>query len=119
MNRIFRYFDLLSELRSDEREAYAAAGNLHWFPQYVALALGILLQPFFAAYQQTGQWAFGAVWGRLLFASIVGIVVFPVVYKNSFDPAKPIFVQFCIIFTAGMGWETLFATALGATGAPA
>ena len=117
MNRFIKYFDLASELRptaaldtaEDER-------TLHWFPQYIALVLGALIQPFFAAYQKLGHWNFSGLSGRLLFAVIVGVVIFPAVYKRAFSAEKPIFVQLCAIFTAGMGWQSLVETALKATG---
>jgi hypothetical protein len=43
-------------------------------------------------------------------------LIFPGVYKSAFDPGKPLFVQLCAIFTAGVGWQSLFkagATVLG------
>jgi hypothetical protein len=116
MNKLIKYFDLASELRPRRAEAMAEGKTLHWFPQYIALVLGVIVQPFFAAYQQSGQWNFSGFTGRLLFALIVGIVVFPAVYKRAFDPEKPLFVQLCAIFAVGMGWESLLRTALKATG---
>jgi len=88
----------------------------HWVPQYISLILGILIQPFFAAYQQTGNWNFAGFSGRILFALIVGLAIFPAVYKSAFDPDKPLFVQLCAIFAAGMGWESLLKTALKVSG---
>jgi hypothetical protein len=90
--------------------------SLHWLPQYLTLVLGIVVQPFFAAYQQSGQWNFNGITGRVLFAAIVGLVVFPAVYKRAFDPDKPLFVQLCAIFAVGMGWESLLRTALKVAG---
>jgi hypothetical protein len=116
MNKIIRYFDLASELRAKAPVAKAKGKTLHWFPQYVFLIIGIIVQPFFAAYQQTGQWNFAGFRGKVLFAVIVGLTVFPAVYKSSFDPEKPIFVQLCAIFAVGMGWESLLHTTLKATG---
>lgn len=116
MERIIRYFDLASEQRAKDPTAVSRGKALHWFPQYVFLVVGVIIQPFFAAYQQTGQWNFAGLQGRVLFALIVGLIVFPAVYKNSFDPGKPLFVQLCAIFAVGMGWESLLRTALKATG---
>lgn len=117
MNRLIRYFDLASEQRSRGAVSRSADGQpLHWFWQYLALVLGIIVQPFLAAYQQLGHWQLTGLPGRTLFALLVGLVVFPGVYKNAFDPGKPIFVQFCAIFAAGMGWESLLRTAVKAAG---
>jgi hypothetical protein len=41
----------------------------------------------------------------------MGIMILPGVYKNSFAPDKPILVQLAAIFTAGVGWQTLFEAA--------
>ena len=117
MNSIIRYFDLVSNLRPTAATATARGKKLPpiW-PQYVVLVLGVLIQPFLAAYQQTRAWNFTGLAGRLLFAVIVGIVILPGVYKNSFDPEKPLFIQLCLLFVAGMGWESLLRTAMSAVG---
>jgi len=94
----------------------ARSKTFHWFPQYLALVTGILIQPFFTSYQQTGTWNFVGVTGRILFAVIVGVAIFPAVYRRAFDPAKPLFVQLCAIFAVGMGWESILRTTLKATG---
>lgn len=115
MKTIIKYFDLASDLRSKRREVKGAiTKTFHWLPQYVALVAGVLIQPFFNAYQQTGQWNFTGFTGRVLFAVIVGLAIFPAVYKRAFDLEKPLFVQLCAIFAAGMGWESLLRTALKA-----
>jgi membrane protein YdbS with pleckstrin-like domain len=115
MTRIIDYFDLRAREPTEVKSRKTRrTGN--WFPQYVALVLGVLVQPFLSTYQQTGQWNFGGAAGRLLFAVLVGIAIFPAVYKHAFDPEKPLFVQLCAIFAAGMGWESLFKTALKASG---
>jgi hypothetical protein len=36
------------------------------------------------------------------------------VYKNAFDPDKPIVVQLCALFVSGLGWQSLFQTAVAA-----
>ncbi len=120
MNRFTRYFDLTSEWK----KAVDTKGDRTKIPgwllgsgiQYLALVLGIVIQPFFAAYQLTGTWEFQGFWGRFLFAAIAGFIVFPAVYKNAFDPTKPLIIQFGAIFAAGMGWESLLATTLTALG---
>lgn len=117
MNSIIRYFDLVSNLRPKGATVMARGKKLPpILPQYLALVLGVLIQPFFAAYQQTGAWNFEGIEGRLLFAVLVGIAILPGVYKNSFDPEKHILIQLCLLFVAGMGWESLLGTAMSAVG---
>lgn len=81
-------------------------------PQYVALVFGVLVQPFLENFRTTGEW--NADWTSLLkwgvFALLVGLIIFPSVYRKAFDPGQPKLVQFCIIFVAGIGWQALFAT---------
>ena len=86
--------------------------------QYLALLAGIFVQPLFQQYM-AGK---GPTWdamhlGSWLFASLViAVMAFPGIYKASFDPEKPVFVQLCVIFTAGTGWQTLVSGALKAAG---
>ena len=118
MNAILKYFDLMSNVRdSVDRGTAAARKKLPavW-PQYVALALGILIQPFFMAYQQTGNWNFDGFLGRILFALICGIVILPAVYKNAFDVSKPVLLQLATLFVSGMGWQSLLGTVLRTAG---
>ncbi len=94
----------------------ASGTTLHWIPQWIALFAGILVQPFFDNYRQTGEWSLDGFSGWCFFALIVAFMVFPSVYKNAFDPEKPVVVQVAPIFTAGMGWESLFEAAKKAAG---
>jgi hypothetical protein len=119
LNNVIAYFDLQSGARGraklqGRRPDAPGGGGLTVFPQYVALVLGIIIQPYFEHYRQTGSWAFSAsaAGGWLLFAVIAGLIVFPSVYRKSFDPDQPRFVQFCAIFAGGMGWKALLDTAL-------
>jgi len=75
--------------------------------QYIAVLLGIIVQPYLAAYQSTGNWNIQGIWGQVLASVIIGFVIFPSVYKNTIDPTNPPFVQFCLLFVAGMGWQNL------------
>lgn len=84
------------------------------WPQYIVLVLGILIQPFFALYQKTGDWNFAGFLGRILFAVIAAVIILPSVYKNAFDPEKPLVIQLSTLFVAGMGWESLLTTAIAA-----
>jgi hypothetical protein len=114
---LLRYFDLTSETRA---QASGAATGLNkpapWIPQYLALVLGILVQPPFEHFRNTTPhaWDLSSMPVWIPFAIVVGIVIFPAVYKNAFDPSKPIFVQLCAIFAGGLGWQALLQTAVKA-----
>jgi hypothetical protein len=115
MNELIKYFDLASEVRPKrptERAATRDTKTLHWLPQYFALVLGISLQPFIKGYMTNGSWTYQGLGGWIIASLVIALMIFPGVYKSSFDPEKPIFVQLCVIFTSGMGWQSL----LGATG---
>lgn len=85
-------------------------------PQYLALAAGIVVEPFLHEFMETH--GFDLTWSRvgaqLAFGLVMGLIVFPGVYKNAFDPTRPIFVQLCAIFASGIGWQSLFQAATSA-----
>jgi hypothetical protein len=115
MNQIIRYFDLASNVRPRIAQAMAAGKQerpIHWFPQYVALVVGIIVQRFLKQYMLAGTWKLDGFWGWAVTSSFLAVMIFPAVYKKSFEEQKPIFVQLCVIFTAGVGWQSLIGTAL-------
>jgi hypothetical protein len=118
MNKLIEYFDLGSKLRRRGPEATEEAQTIHWLPQYVALLAGIAIQPLFQRYMAgTAQaWDLRGLLMWLAASIVIAIMAFPGVYKASFDEKKPIFVQLCVIFTAGTGWQTLVTGALKAAG---
>lgn len=124
-NPLFNYFDLGSTARamreagSLEATAAEQQWTIHWIPQYLALMAGIVVQPFFQKYMATGQWNLAGFWGWLAGSAVISLMAFPGVYKQTFDVEKPLFVQLCVIFTAGTGWQTLVSTALKAAGVAA
>jgi hypothetical protein len=79
------------------------------------MVAGIITQPYLDGYRTTGSWNHDGLVGYVLFALITGVVIFPSVYRNAFDSAKPLVVQLAAIFAAGMGWQTLLGTAARAT----
>ena len=112
LNNLVRYFDLLSNVRPKGPEAVGVGVSLPaWFPQWIALLLGIIVQPSFATYQSTHTWQFHGFAGWLLASVIIAVAIFPAVYKGALDPTKPWLVQIAPIFTAGLGWNTLFSAA--------
>jgi hypothetical protein len=115
-NKVIEYFDLASQYRPGGSRAVAETSRLHWFPQYLALLTGIVLQPYFLRYMTESRWDATGFWGWLLASTIIAVMAFPAVYKESFDATKPMLVQLCVIFTAGTGWQTLASSALKASG---
>lgn len=129
LNEIVRYFDLQSQQRSvtpkgvsaaksARRAAQPSAKHASILPQYGAVALGVLVDPLLRNYiaSDTFKFDFTALPGRTGFALLMAIVLLPAVYKNAFDPDKPILVQLCALFVSGLGWQSLFQTAATAAG---
>src|SRR5437773_9623791 len=98
VNTVVGYFDLVSQYRPGGSRAVAAtdSANLHWFPQYLALLAGIVVQPYFQRYMTAGQWNPSGLWGWLLASLIIAVMAFPAVYKESLDATKPIIIQLCV-----------------------
>jgi hypothetical protein len=85
-------------------------------PQYGAVALGVLADPLLRSYIKTNEFGLdvSSAAGRTAFALLMAIVLLPAVYKNAFDPDKPLLVQLCALFVSGLGWQSLFQTAVTA-----
>jgi hypothetical protein len=114
MKKIIDYFDIYNQIRptvSERTTEGTPERDVPWPFQWLALLAGILIQPSFAYYQSHGVWKFDGFVGWMGFAVITAVIVFPAVYRNSFDPAKPVFIQIIPIFTAGLGWQSLLTTA--------
>lgn len=115
--QIGRYFNLRARV---PRPSYDPGATptlpkpADWLPQYFALALGVAAEPFLHTFIATKHW-FGTTTPDLIpqtvFGLIMAVLIFPGVYKSSFDPASPRFVQFCAIVASGIGWQSLFSTA--------
>ena len=116
LNKLIRYFDINSAIRPLRAQGVSAGTSqpISWVPQWFALYLGILIQPFFDGYKQTHHWQWQGFWGWTLFACVTALIVFPAVYRNSFDGNKPLIVLFGSIFAAGIGWQSLIGTVLEA-----
>lgn len=114
IDRVISYFDLNMEARA-KRAVAAGTGakpGVPWLLQYLVLIAGIIVQPSFSAYQQTHQltWPYGP--GYLLMSAVVGVIIFPAVYRKAFDDEDPKLISLAPIFTAGLGWQTLLAAAV-------
>jgi hypothetical protein len=114
LNNLIRYFDLQSGGRTVKATGHAASDAAPVLPQYVALALGVVIEPFLRHYIETGSWAveLRTVLARLVFGLIIAIVIIPSVYRSSFDPTKPVLVQLAALFPMGLGWQSLFNAAV-------
>jgi hypothetical protein len=129
LNEIVRYFDLQSRQRPPKPSgaklpsgAARMAGTDHHhapvLPQYAAVAAGVLVDPLLRSYidSETFNFDFWSFLARAGFALLMAILLLPAVYKNAFDPDKPLLVQLCPLFTSGVGWQSLFQTAATAAG---
>jgi hypothetical protein len=116
INDVIRYFDLQSDARQRAPQAQTG-GEQPTFPvvpQYLALVAGIAVQPFLAAFQKNHVWDVTGWQGWVVFSFIVGLILFPAIYKKAFDPQQNLFVQLCAIFASGLGWQSLMQTAASA-----
>lgn len=113
MNKLIHYLDLQSENRQlnvvAKHNKSRKSVPLPVIPQYLALVLGITLQPYLVAFQNGNTWNFHDLVSWLIFALITAVTIFPTVYKKTFDPSSSLFVQLCTIFSSGVGWQSLFA----------
>jgi hypothetical protein len=111
---VARYFDLQSQQRWKMQTEAVGGQQQHApvLPQYGALSLGVLVEPFLNNYVASGTFGFdlSGVALRGIFALLMAILLLPAVYKNAFDPEKPLLVQLCALFTSGVGWQSLFQT---------
>ena len=109
-NRLIRYFDLNSGQRGVQPPP-----NPVW-PQYLVVAAGVLVEPYLRNYIQKGNWDVdpAGLLGRTIFALLIAVVILPAIYRGAFDPNKPISIQLMALFPLGIGWRSLFDTAVKA-----
>lgn len=134
LNSIVRYFDIASVASTGPTAARGAPAGppvptsaaapsvapapgppgpqAPWLPQWLALLAGVCVEPVFNTYRLKGVLEFAPTWNWLLFSVVVAVIVFPGIYRNAFDPQKPLFVQLCAIFASGLGWQGLLETAV-------
>ena len=120
IDNLIRYLDLQSEKRQlnvmSKHNKHSKSVSLPVIPQYIALVLGIMVQPYLVAFQKGYTWNFHGLVSWLIFALITATTIFPTVYKKTFDPSSSLFVQFCTIFSSGVGWQSLFAIVVHKSG---
>lgn len=79
---------------------------------YVTLLVSVVASRYLDLYRAGTASAFALDWPYLLSVAIVSLLAFPVVYdKAQLSRDRPMFLQLALIFTAGMGWEKIVATA--------
>jgi len=114
INTISNYFDLQSQNRPLATEGQTKGNSsAPVLPQYGAVCLGVIVEPYLRHYINTGAWDYDvqAFVSRIVFGLVVSIIILPGVYKSSFDPEKPIAVQLAALFPIGIGWQSLVASA--------
>jgi len=80
---------------------------------YATLVLGNFASSFLEAYRAGRAWHPSLL--ALLFGMIVGIVLLPgAIDANKLNGEKEELVQFAMVFTYGMGWQTLLGAAIQA-----
>ncbi len=106
------YFDLFRKpIATARMDGDQPPNHPNPLPQWIALFLGVLIQPFFSYFKKYGgnniQW--GEIYQDyyILFGIIVAVIVFPSVYRVAFDTNRPKFLQIIPIFTTGLGWQTM------------
>lgn len=116
MKALFSYFDLF---RDERRRTQAKANEPCRTPSswwiavhFAALVVGIFAKYFLDAYD--AGTVFHVSLPLVIAACISAIVVFPLVYRNAYAAEHPGFVQLCLTFTAGIGFQTLFTAAVKA-----
>ena len=123
---VISYFDIRPAAMSTERRPVSmrrqgptpseGGKRGHWLPQYLALVAGVVVQPYMQHYRATHAWDLTGVGGWIVFAAVAALVCLPAVYRRTVDPESPLFLQLIPVFTAGLGWESLFGTIVAAAG---
>ena len=114
MRGLITYFDLTAGLAARRVAGPTIPERPPILPQYLALATGVMAAPFVHQLIRPRQLDLEAAIGTdLVFGSILAIVLFPILYRNAFDPERPILAQLCAIFALGIGWQSMFQAAAG------
>ena len=78
---------------------------------YATLVLGNFASSFLEAYRASQAWHPSIL--ALLFGMIVGLVLLPgAIDANKLNGEREELVQFAMVFTYGMGWQTLLGAAI-------
>jgi hypothetical protein len=81
---------------------------------FSTLTLSIVASRFIDYYRAAIPWSPFRDWQYLLFALIVSLMAFPIVYRKAQQSrSDPVLVQLGVIFAAGIGWEKMLSTTAG------
>jgi hypothetical protein len=75
--------------------------------QYGALALGVFVEPLLHHLRKGGgelTWQ----WSHVLLSLAVAMLLIPGAYRPQSPSPQPRFLQFCVLFAAGVGWRATF-----------
>ena len=81
--------------------------------QFAAIVFGVFAQPLAAQVRHGNASAvdFGFVTtGWFIISLFIAVIVFPGAYRPQSPSPQPRFVQFCVLFGAGIGWQAIFDT---------
>jgi len=79
---------------------------------FMTLILSVIASRFIDYYRAAVSWSLVKDWQYLLFAAIVSLLAFPIVYRKAqHSRHDPVLVQLGVIFAAGLGWEKVLSTA--------
>lgn len=85
---------------------------LGWFGQYIAVALGVALQPLISQMLKELPLDLGYLTSIRLIASLaIAMLIFPGAYRPA-AATTPRFVQFCVLFGGGVGWQAIVQSML-------
>jgi len=78
---------------------------------FATLTLSIIASRFIDYYRAAIPWSPFRDWQYLLFALIVSLLEFPIVYRKAQSSRnEPLLVQLGVIFAAGLRWEKMLST---------
>ena len=106
MEAILRYFDL-----SAKAGVTANPGPipLSWqLALYGVLVLGVLANGALVAFRTRRRYRFQ--WRKFIVSAIIALAIFPAVYEGAkANLDKPTLVQLALVFSSGLGYESLFS----------
>jgi hypothetical protein len=115
MGWLLDYFDLSSGVGVSATPQPIPLGWQLGF--YAAVLLGILASSYLAAARTRRRYRFR--WQRILISAIIGLAIFPAVYQGAqANLGQPGLVQLALVFSSGLGYESLFSGVVGLAGAP-
>ncbi|WP_420573440.1 hypothetical protein [Kordia sp.] len=114
--RLFEYIQPENQQNGEEVNEKRPTAFLQW----LALFFGVIIQPFFTFFRENGKLnnitEIYSNYFYIIFGIIVATIIFPSVYRSTFDTDRPKFLQIIPIFTAGLGWQTMVESIInGAT----